>query len=248
MDLLNWLRNTGSLIGPEREHGHLTHVLLTGGRVCVREGQCCSSFLEKYADGVIAGRKQYLVERTLRGGSYRMFADLDVISSDEGNAENLLQSVLKIALGSLPDQLQGLGAIVCCRKWAAGKIGAHIVWGDDARVDDVTALAIRDSWVKNIGLATGCTESLVEMDRWNAIIDSAVYASNGLRMPWSLKRDGCILNVYVPAFTLGWSRLVDPTTQAQAHAQATTRFFLLVVQVHSSRHLIHPYSSSSRHQ
>jgi hypothetical protein len=170
-----------------------THVFLDGGKAAVPlsvRADPASGLLRAYAQDVVAGRRVCMVERTMRGGTYRMFVDLDVtgLPSDASVAE-----VVREALAHAPAPLRGPGArvVVCTRPWEAGKTGAHLVWGDAHRVDDRTALALRDAWAAQLERSGGR-----EAGWWERTLDAAVYRRNGLRMAWAHKRDGAA--VYSP--------------------------------------------------
>jgi hypothetical protein len=188
----------------------ITHVFLDGGKASV-PAAARTELLEAYSMDVAAGRVVHAVERTIAGGSYRMFADIDLPSPGD------LTSVVRRALEALPAALKESGdVVVCTRSVHGGKTGAHLVWdgGDDVRVDDRTASALRDAWVR----------ALYEKDPpggasdWESIVDASVYRRNGLRMPWSYKRGGDALAVYVPTHVASWGSTSDdePTLSVAA--------------------------------
>ena len=212
----------------------VTHVFLTGGKAAVPAYArgVGSGMVRAYAADAAEGRPVHAVERTFgEGGTYNMFADLDVPSEAPVGAAELEALVLE-ALEGAPDALLGPGAadevVVLTREWHGGKTGAHMVWSDgDHRVDDAVALALRDAWVDRLerrigrrlpsgdeqwsegeleapGASPGAADAAGAAGRppardWGKIIDPAVYRSNGLRMPWSLKaRGGDRRTAYVP--------------------------------------------------
>ncbi len=177
----------------------ITHVFLDGGKASV-PAAARTELLEAYAKDIAAGRVVHAVERTIAGGSYRMFADIDLPTPAD------LSSVVWRALDALPAALKESGDIVVCtRSVHGGKTGAHLVWeGDDVRVDDPTATALRDEWVRSLYKGDGA-------DDWESIIDASVYRRNGLRMPWSYKRGGDALAVYVPTQVASFAPPCDDT-------------------------------------
>lgn len=181
-----------------------THVLLTGGRLHVPEEDRVA-FLEAYAADVASGRELHVVERTV-GGTYSMFADIDLKATDGASAAALAAAVLEITVGALPPELRRQ-AVVCSRRWSPAdrKIGMHFTFGG-LRVNDAAARRLRDLWVHAIACSP-CAGSGREW--WEGAIDAAVYRNNGLRMPWSHKGKGSgPETVYVPSHTI---EVVDGT-------------------------------------
>jgi hypothetical protein len=159
-------------------------------------------FARVYAQDVCARRPLYVVERTLRGGTYRFFADFDLLNSSSSSSSQV-EATVRSALGQLPDALRRGTVTVCVRKGHGSnpqKQGAHLIWDDSVRVTDLEAREIRDAWVRLLLL-----EQQQQQQDWASIIDPAVYRNNGLRMPWSLK---CVdaESHYEPAFECDLSR------------------------------------------
>jgi hypothetical protein len=197
--LSEWLRKKGFWVaGGQATHAPLTHVFLNGGKACV-PSEARDDFLDAYAGIVASGRTNTLFAVERSGNTYRMFADFDVplpsLSVMEGDA--LIRHILDIAMDNLPDVLRVGHVTVCLRPAHGGKVGAHLVWSDDLRVDDDQAAQARDEWVRACVLHSQGQRASVELD-WDKIIDAAVYKKNGLRMPWSSKRGGDARSCYEP--------------------------------------------------
>jgi len=221
-DLRSWLKASGHwVLAGSTTAAPITHVFLDGGKASVpaeaRHGP--GALTSAYARDVAAGRPLYAVERTHVGGTYRMFADMDVplaapedgdddgddADPDEGWDSLELLSVVGRALAALPKELtpgeKGVGEIVVCtRRWQDGKTGAHLIW-EGLRVDDRTASALRGAWVAR--LAEAEPEAA---EWWDRTVDASVYRRNGLRMPWALKRGGTARAAYVPTHVFRPSR------------------------------------------
>jgi hypothetical protein len=149
-----------------------------------------SPFLLSMARDIVAKNPVHVVERTYNNGSYRMFADLDIPTEDPDPA--FLIGLLNRAIDALTEPLRVFPIVVCTRKWRDGKVGAHLVWGDELRVNDELAIELRADWIESL-------ESRKEdSEFWEKTIDAAVYRRNGLRMPWALKKDGHPDASYVP--------------------------------------------------
>jgi hypothetical protein len=231
MDLKQWLRQSGHWVfGSDSTHHAnkpITHVFLDGGKASVPSTDLAAYFSRCAAD-VAAGRPIHVVERTHAGGSYRMFADLDVhfdrveaVDVDEDWDRRLLEGVLGRAIRSLPPELAGRSCVVCTRRWESGKTGAHLIW-DGVRVDDDSAKRLRASWVARLAEAESVDPRAAEW--WDKTIDAAVYRRNGLRVAWALKRGGSSRAAYVPTHTiteaLGLAE-VPPFSPTDAGAVAT---------------------------
>lgn len=183
----------------------LTHVFLNGGRLSVwpPSEESDAAFARAYAQDIACGRPTYVVERSLRGGSYRFFADFDLPPGDPETDAMDIEEILRVSLRQLPAPLMSGTVTVCVRVPLTlehkGKRGAHLIWDDSVRTGDEDATSLRDAWVGRLDFARPLSHAGTG---WGAVIDRAVYRSNGLRMPWSLK---CTLeeSVYVPAYE--WS-------------------------------------------
>jgi hypothetical protein len=196
-----WVRRNGVMSSGIRESRDATHVFLDGGKAFVPP-ESSRAFLEAYAEDVRRGTPLYVVERTC-GHSYRMFADFDIYVDDTKLQTTHLPTLLELALLEFPDcdvQSDSDEVIICLRELSGGKTGAHLVWRD-LRVDDVSATRIRDAWVRALEDRYGCESG------WRETIDAAVYHRNGLRMPWSRKRDDVMgTGVYVPRYIWDFSK------------------------------------------
>lgn len=202
----------------------VTHVFLDGGKASVGPAHREAFHLACAAD-LVAGRPLYVVERTIRGGSYRMFADFDVPLSllrlppdADGGAELIgarLMAAVRRALELAPPQLRVGEVVVCTRRAHEGKTGAHLTWQDDrARVDDRTATALRALWIDALILRQLDAEGAEGPEgpeggsaiEWDRVIDASVYRRNGLRMPWSLKKRGAsAAAAYAPTHVAAYS-------------------------------------------
>jgi hypothetical protein len=196
MSLVGWLRrqpcnDPGSSSSP-------THVFLNGGKAYVEDThEARRGFLEAYAEDVLAGRPLYVVERA--GESYRMFADFDIDLDSTQLPTTHVPTLVSHALSCFPNDLVQVhddeAVTVCIKPKTENmkKIGAHLIW-THLCVNDEIARGLRDAWVA----------ALDPEAAWDATIDAAVYRRNGLRMPWSRKRDDLTgTGVYMPAFV--WS-------------------------------------------
>lgn len=194
-----WLKQRGlwrSASDGSDKGGAVTHVFLNGGKASVERAEDREAFLRMYARDVVAGRALYAVERTV-GASYRMFADIDVPT--ERGDHRLILEIVRAALSRAPSALRVGEVSVCTRSAHEGKIGAHLIWSDLVRVDDARAMALRNEWVDALSLGGDAHD----LD-WGKTLDASVYRSNGLRMPWSLKRGGSQLAAYVPSYVASW--------------------------------------------
>jgi len=205
------LRERGWWVAASKTADHtLTHVFLDGGSASVctsAEGQ--AALAAAYVHDAARNVPLHVVERTIRGGSYRMFADFDVALLAHTGFPELhpvrdIQRIVEYAIDHLPPELRRGSVIVCLRESHASaplptKLGAHLIWSDELRVDDSIAARLRDAWVARCEAASGGD------GRWEATIDRAVYRSNGLRMPWSRKgngKGGADRSVYVPSIEI----------------------------------------------
>lgn len=167
--------------------------MLTGGKMNIPANMRSdpdSPFLLSMAREISVSNPIHVVERTFARGSYRMFADLDVPREDPFEASEFLMDLLERSIAALPEELSVFPILICTRKWHDGKIGAHLIWSDNLRVNDEQAVELRDRWIEALG----------EEDKefWEKTIDEAVYRRNGLRMPWALKKNGHSDAAYVP--------------------------------------------------
>lgn len=229
-DAKTWLRRSGYWIpstpSKDKRKQEVSHVFLDGGKAFVPpdkrgfvEGPDAGSygFLDAYTMDLVAGRPLHVVERTFGPkGSYRMFADFDIALPEvSGDPEAFLMSTVERALSALPrDSPMRSPFVVCTRRWRDDKIGAHIIWSDEVRVNDAIATRLRDRWVggvppmppplesreKELPPLEGAREGARDqaLPPLDEIIDASVYRRNGLRMPWSLKRGGHPSAAYAP--------------------------------------------------
>ena len=189
-----WLVRSGYWIYATDRTTVPSHVSLSGGKMNIPPNMRSdpdSPFLLTMARDIVSKNPVHVVERTYKNGTYRMFADLD-IPTDDPDPE-ILFGILNRAIGALPKPLQVFPIVVCTRKWRDGKVGAHLVWGNELRVNDDRALELRDGWIESLRL-----QRQEDFEFWKKTIDAAVYRRNGLRMPWALKKDGHPDASYVP--------------------------------------------------
>ena len=225
MDLQSWLRRERHWI-PAGDPTKATHVFLDGGKAAV-PASAVDAMHAAYARDVAAGRRLHAVERTIVGGTYRMFADFDVqMDADDGGER--LRSILYRAIALLPTPMRQGEVVVCTRSYHAGKTGAHLIWGDGCRVDDRAASAMRDEWAAALTRQQeelGIGDDIVVVD-WENTVDASVYRRNGLRMPWSHKVGGVQRAAYAPTHVVrmdedGVPRMaaispaVDPRSEAE---------------------------------
>jgi hypothetical protein len=205
------LRERGWWVAASKTADHtLTHVFLDGGSASVcTSAEAQAALAAAYVHDAARNVPLHVVERTIRGGSYRMFADFDVaLLADTGFPElhpvRDIKRIVEYAIDHLPPELRRGSIVVCLRESHASarlptKLGAHLIWSDELRVDDAIAARLRDAWVARCEAASGGD------GRWEATIDRAVYRSNGLRMPWSRKgngKGGADRSVYVPSIEI----------------------------------------------
>ena len=192
-----WLVKSGHWIYSTDRTSVPSHVMLSGGKMKIPANMRSdpdSPFLLSMAREIASGVPVHVVERTFARGTYRMFADLDVPREDPDEASEFLMDLLERAFTALPEELCVFPIVICTRKWHDGKIGAHLIWNDDLRVDDDQAVDLRERWIQALG----------DEDRefWEKTIDEAVYRRNGLRMPWALKKGGHPNAAYVPTHVI----------------------------------------------
>ena len=189
-----------------------SHVFLNGGKVYLSDTvETRKAFLDAYASDVVAGTLLYVVERT--DASYRMFADFDILLEKTRLPTTHLPTLIDYALSFFPAHLRGDVVSICVREAHGGKVGAHMIWRD-LRVDDAGARSIRDAWVAALKDADAADSD------WDETIDAAVYRRNGLRMPWSRKRDDISgIGVYKPTHTWTLEGSLMPWTIPKTHAE-----------------------------
>lgn len=191
--LIRWLKERGYWTN---EKGvETTHVFLNGGKACVPYVDM-EVVYKMYVDDIQRAVPMYLVERTYKSGSCRMFADFDykpkVRPTEKDAMERDMMDILSSAMRHLPEPMRGDDIVICVREAGVEKIGVHLVW-QTLHVTNTVALGLRDAWVHELELKR------VGSWAWSDIIDAAVYKNNGLRLAYSQKR-GEPDNVYIPVY------------------------------------------------
>ncbi len=169
MHVYDWAKRRGYWT---RDREAATHLLLDGGKLAIPD-DANGEFLNAYAASVVRypNAKPCVVE--LRTPRFRMFADLDVCPAADFDAESFLETVLDAfdvpgrAIVSTPN-VAGAG----------GKRGFHVTW-PDAVVTTAIAAHLRRRALARLEGVPGYA--------WETVLDASVYASNGLRLPWSAK-------------------------------------------------------------
>ncbi|KAG1669795.1 hypothetical protein FOA52_001625 [Chlamydomonas sp. UWO 241] len=153
------LRERGWWVAASKTADHtLTHVFLDGGSASVcTSAEAQAALAAAYVHDAARNVPLHVVERTIRGGSYRMFADFDVaLLADTGFPElhpvRDIKRIVEYAIDHLPPELRRGSIVVCLRESHASarlptKLGAHLIWSDELRVDDAIAARLRDAWV-----------------------------------------------------------------------------------------------------
>ena len=215
----DWARARGYWLRAGQE-GQASHLLLDGGRLAVPP-EAHAALLNAYAISIAAypAHPPCMVE--VRTPVFRMFLDLDArFDSAAAAAEAMAlrgSAVDALLRRAATAAVPGVAALVCAASapkveaardpggQATHKLGFHVVW-PDALVTTRTALALRERALQAIGDL--CPADLGLVGRWEDILDSVVYRSSGLRMPWSAKGHGDS-RVYVPR-----ARLLEDGTLA----------------------------------
>lgn len=188
----DWLRSRGYWMAPghSEEPRRATHLLLDGGKVCVPE-ESHAAFLNAYAACVTRhpDRRPCMVE--LRTPVFRFFVDLDTRFVDQPSSlEQPLRCLARVVAEAFAEGTPAPEALVCHanvpkQERDGIKRGFHVVW-PDVYVTPATALELRRRMLEALETqhpAEGCGLA----NGWANIVDSTVYTSNGLRMPWSAK-------------------------------------------------------------
>lgn len=190
----DWLRSRGYWMAPghsETETRRATHLLLDGGKVCVPD-ESHAAFLNAYAASVTRHplRPPCMVE--LRTPVFRFFVDLDTRFVDEPcTMDAPLRAMARVVAESLPPGTpQPEPALVCHanvpkQERDGVKRGFHAVW-PDVYVTPATAIELRRRILAELD-AHHPAEGQGLANAWDDVVDSTVYVSNGLRMPWSAK-------------------------------------------------------------
>lgn len=246
-----WLQSSGCRRPPPSQEDSQeadqppSHVFLNGGKAYVPEASR-DAFHEAYARDVLSGTPLYVVERA--GTTYRMFADLDIYLEATQLPTTDLPTLVDYALSCFPIHGAGEEVSVCTRGSHGGKTGAHLVW-KDLCVNDANAKRLLDAWVS----------ALHPRPAWEATLDASVYRRNGLRMPWSRKRDDATgAGMYIPTHVwthekglAPWPNALDTkSTISQAIARCSIRCALASSTLTSTSTLTTTLESKSkvRHQ
>lgn len=183
--MADWLREMGWRL-PHASDKKPTHLLLDGGKACV-PNDSGAAFLNAYALAIVRNMEPCIVE--LRTTVFKLFVDLDVKTAAGDDLDfDAVMRVLQRCASQFYD-VDEPRAIVCdtpprtCGECV--KAGRHVVW-TNIFCTSATALAFRAVVVDELesALAGACTKP------WSVIVDSCVFTSNGLRMPFSGKGRG----------------------------------------------------------
>lgn len=179
----DWIRQGGWWLS----YGHdarPTHLLLDGGKACVPD-DAAGAFLNAYALAVVRNLKPCVVE--LRTKVFRLFLDLDIKTHRDAPRLDLhkLVSTLQTCVVRF-FKVDEPRAVVCSTQpvdlGEHIKDGKHVVW-TNVWVTSSTALAFREAVLDDLqaALPDACARP------WESVVDSCVFKSNGLRMPFSAK-------------------------------------------------------------
>jgi hypothetical protein len=158
-------------------HGPGTHVLMSGGILCVPSEET-QDFYREYIEAINLGSKLYVVEQKTE--SFKFFVDLDYKASEKLTDEDLVQfcSIIHKSL-----ETSSLCLISKARPRSIGegliKSGVHIHW-PNLIVSRTHAMNLRSKIVSSLGAD-------FPFD-WDKVIDASVYGGSGLRMLWSHKK------------------------------------------------------------
>ena len=164
--------------------GILTHTLLDGryGGCVYLPDSALGDFIDAYGKDLLRSRKLYVVER--RTKVFKMHFDLDFKTvHDDATTEALLEEVRTVVLSFLEPGLERESWCIACAvlEGTARKApGVHLIfpW---LLVDAQQAQWMRSAVVRALGA----------LESWEAVVDSAVFASAGLRMVGSDKCRDC---------------------------------------------------------
>jgi len=158
-------------------HGPGTHVLMSGGILCVPPEET-QDFYREYIEAINLGSKLYVVEQKTE--SFKFFVDLDYKAPEKLTDEDLVQ-FCSIIHKSLETSSPCLISKARPRSIGEGliKSGVHIHW-PNLIVSRTQAMNLRSK------IVTSLTADF-PFD-WDKVIDSSVYGGSGLRMLWSHKK------------------------------------------------------------
>ena len=158
-------------------HGPGTHVLMSGGILCVPPEET-QDFYREYIEAINLGSKLYVVEQKTE--SFKFFVDLDYKAPEKLSDEDLVQ-FCSIIHKSLETSSPCLISKARPRSIGEGliKSGVHIHW-PNLIVSRTQAMNLRSKIVTSLSAD-------FPFD-WDKVIDSSVYAGSGLRMLWSHKK------------------------------------------------------------
>ena len=158
-------------------HGPGTHVLMSGGILCVPPEET-QDFYREYIEAINLGSKLYVVEQKTE--SFKFFVDLDYKAPEKLSDEDLVQ-FCSIIHKSLETSSPCLISKARPRSIGEGliKSGVHIHW-PNLTVSRTQAMNLRSKIVTSLSAD-------FPFD-WDKVIDSSVYGGSGLRMLWSHKK------------------------------------------------------------
>ena len=215
-----WIRDSGWWMARGDSGGSgakPTHLLLSGGRVCV-PNESAGAFLNAYAIAVVKGAEPCVVE--LRTSVFRMFLDLDIKTPEDSplDFEAAVMPIIQKRATEFFDEDEPR-AIVCVteakRTDDGVKAGKHVVW-TNLYATSSTAMAFRAALLDDLeaALPGACTKA------WASVVDACVFQANGLRMPFSAK-GAANSSTYVPSQVWTGTTAVDSLAAPPSGVSAT---------------------------
>jgi hypothetical protein len=185
----------------------ITHTLMNGSGVLIVPLQQRERFYEMCMKCLVNREKLFMVEQTKSSDRFRMFLDIDYVTSGEQGA--VTDETIKRWATQLYTAFPTLGSVLvstCTRKQGDDfKNGIHFSW-PSVTVTSTSALNILNR----------VTAVLVDYDPdvpWKTVLDKSVFKT-GLRTIWSykVKRDTKeLVEPYVPRFEIGKDGFKDIT-------------------------------------
>jgi len=187
------------------EGAKITHTLMNGAGVLVVPFQQRDKFYEVCIRALANREQLFMVEQTKSEDKFRMFLDIDYVTSNEQGA--VTDETIKRWIGHLYMAFPSLGPIlasVCIREQGDDyKNGIHLSW-PQVTVTTASALNI----LKRISTTLADYDSDVP---WETVLDKSVFKT-GLRTIWShkIKRETRETSVpYMPRFEVSENGFVE---------------------------------------
>lgn len=200
----------------------ITHTLMNGSGVLIVPLQQRERFYEMCMRCLSNREKLFMVEQTKSSDRFRMFLDIDYVTTGEQGA--VTDETIKRWAIQLHTAYPSLGPVLvstCTRAQGDDfKNGVHLSW---PQVTVTTASALN--------ILNRITTTLVDYDPdvpWSTVLDKSVFKT-GLRTIWSykMKRDTKELVVpYVPRFEIGKDGVTE-ISQSSPSASMFERFSIL---------------------